>query len=162
MKKRKFSEGGDIPSEGRFSSDTYERARAWRESQEKGSSAPAVKAAPKRRAPPVDRSNENSDSRRMPPAPAKSKMFSGMFKESKADKAEINERIKAKLASDRSTASDTARENRKGSASEGKQKVIETAGLNSKTLLPDQGYKKGGSVRGGGAAQRGCGKGKMV
>lgn len=53
------------------------------------------------------------------------------------------------------------REARGQTSGEPKAKRLSTAGLNPKTLLPERGYAKGGSVRGDGICQRGHTKGTM-
>lgn len=70
----------------------------------------------------------------------------------------------ARAAKAREAEAELARETR-GKAVERKAPRISMAGVNPKTMLPTQGYAKGGSVsasrRGDGCAQRGKTKGKM-
>jgi hypothetical protein len=67
----------------------------------------------------------------------------------------------ARAAKAREAESEMRRESR-GKDVERKTPRLSTAGLNPKTLLPEQRYAKGGSVRGGGCEQRGKTKGRFV
>jgi hypothetical protein len=66
-----------------------------------------------------------------------------------------------RAAKARESESEMRRESR-GKDVERKTPRLSTAGLNPKTLLPEQRYAKGGPVRGGGREQRGKTRGKFV
>lgn len=82
-----------------------------------------------------------------------------------AKDADTDRNIAAAAVRNREAAAERERESRRRAVPEGtapKTKRLSTTGLNPKTMLPDRGYAKGGSVRGDGCAQRGKTRGRMV
>ena len=78
------------------------------------------------------------------------------------DTRKSREAFESRAAKARQSESEMRRESRGRDMGEPKAKRLSTAGLNPKTLLPEQGYAKGGSVRGSGCEQRGLRKCKVV